>query len=41
MRNMKNIRNIFIEWYKAIDQPEVAFMKKVELRAEQKYLLSS
>ena len=28
MRNMKNIRNIFIEWYKAIDQPDVALMKK-------------
>ena len=28
MRNMKNIRNIFIDWHKAIDQPEVAFMKK-------------
>ena len=28
MRNMKNIRNIFVDWYKAIDQPEVEFMKK-------------
>ena len=28
MRNIKNIRNIFIDWYKAIAQPEVAFMKK-------------
>ena len=28
MRNIKNIRNIFIDWYKAIVQPEVAFMKK-------------
>ena len=25
---MKNMRNIFIDWYTAIDQPEVAFMKK-------------
>ena len=41
MRNMKNMRNIFIDWYTAIDQPEVAFMKKVQLRSQQKYLLSS
>ena len=41
MRNMKNMRNIFIDWYTAIDQPEVAFIKKVQLRSQQKKLLSS
>ena len=35
------MRNIFVEWYTAIDQSEVAFMKKVQLRSQQKYLLSS
>ncbi|SVA38975.1 uncharacterized protein METZ01_LOCUS91829, partial [marine metagenome] len=35
---MKNKRNIFIDWYTTIDQPEVAFMKKVQLRSQQKYL---
>ena len=29
---MKNKRNIFIDWYTAIDQAEVAFMKKMQLR---------
>ena len=28
---MKNKRNIFIDWYRPIDQAEVAFMKKVQL----------
>ena len=41
MRKMKNMRNIFIGWYTAIDQPEVAFIKKVQLRTQQKKLLSS
>ena len=31
LRNMKNKRNIFIDWYRPIDQAEVAFMKKVQL----------
>ena len=38
---MKNMRNIFIDWYTAIDKPEIAFMKKAKLRSQQKYLLSS
>ena len=41
MSNMKNIRSIFIDWYTSIDQPEVVFMKKVQLRSQQNYLLSS
>jgi len=32
---MKNKRNIFIDWYRPIDQAEVAFMKKVQLRSQQ------
>ena len=35
------MRNIFIDWNTAIDQPEVAFMKKVQLRQQQKYFLNS
>lgn len=38
---MKNMRNIFIDWCTAIDKLEVVFMKKVQLRLQQKYLLSS
>jgi len=36
MRNIKNIGNILIDWYTPIDQPEVAFMKKAQLRSQQK-----
>ena len=32
MRNMKNTRNILIDWYAAIQQLGVAFMKKKQLR---------
>ncbi len=38
---MKNMINIFIDWYAAIDQPEVALMKKVQLSFQQKYLLTA
>ena len=41
LRNMKNMRNIFIDWYTAIDQPEVAYMKKLQVRSQQKYFLIS
>ena len=30
------MRNIFIDWYTAIDQPEVTFKKKVQLRSQLK-----
>ena len=33
MKNIKKMRNIFINWYTVLDQPEVAFMKKVLLRS--------
>ena len=38
-KHSENEKYIFY-WYGAIDQPEVTFMKKVQLRSQQKYFLS-
>ena len=34
-RKIKNNRKIFIDWYTAIDLPEVAFMKNLQLSSQQ------
>ena len=36
---MKNKRNIFIDWYTTIDQPEVAFIKKSAVRVAAKIFI--
>ena len=35
MRKMKNMGNILINFYTLIDQTEVSFMKKAQLRSQQ------